>query len=181
MPSRSRAKNPLDCHERALRLLAVRPRSRNELGMRLSQAGFEPEEVAGELERLEAVGLVDDEDFARQLVEHELGNRNAGTRGVIQRLVAKGVDRGTIDRTLAEVAAPPEEERALELATGRARRLSSLPRETAYGRLLSFLQRRGYGYEVASRAAAGALALDPEAEGSRAPLPQHPRRRTLGS
>ena len=149
--------------------------------MRLRQAGFEPEEVTDELARLEGVGLVDDEDFARQLVEHELGNRTAGTRAVIQRLVAKGVDRGTIDRTLAEVSAPPEEDRALELATDRARRLVSLTRETAYGRLLSFLQRRGYGYEVAHRAAARALALDPEEEGTSVPLPHPSRRRTLGS
>jgi len=162
MPSRSRAKQPLDCHERALRLLAVRPRSRSELAARLRQAGFEPDEVGEELARLEGVGLVDDEDFARQLVEHELGNRRAGSRAVVQRLLAKGVDRATIDRTLATVPAPPEEDRALELATGRARRLATLPRETAYGRLLSFLQRRGYGYEVAHRAAARALALDPE-------------------
>ena len=158
--SRSRAKNPLDCHERALRLLAVRPRSRRELEQRLRSVGFEPQEVAQEMRRLEAVGLVDDEDFARRLVEHEVGNRHAGDRAIAARLAAKGVARGTIERTLGELATVPEDERALELARGRARRLSGLAPETAYGRLLPFLQRRGYGYETAHRAAARALGLD---------------------
>lgn len=159
---RSRAKDPLDCHERALGLLAVRPRSRHELGGRLRRAGFEADEVAEELSRLEAVGLIDDVDFARRLAEHEFGNRNAGDRVVVTRLVAKGVDRATIDRTLAEVPAAPEEDRALELARSRARRLGSVSREVAYGRLLPFLSRRGFGYEVAHRAAARALELDPD-------------------
>ena len=57
--------NPKSCHERALGLLAVRARSRRELERRLLQAGFEAEEVADVLERLERVGLVDDEAFAR--------------------------------------------------------------------------------------------------------------------
>ena len=56
-PARREPKNPKSCHERALGLLAVRPRSRRELERRLLQAGFEPEEVQDTLGRLERVGL----------------------------------------------------------------------------------------------------------------------------
>ena len=76
--------HPKSCHERALGLLAVRPRSRRELERRLLQAGFEPEEVADVLERLERVGLIDDEAFARQVAEHALRRpalRRAGGGG----------------------------------------------------------------------------------------------------
>ncbi len=162
----ARTRQPLDCHERALGLLAVRPRSRRELERRLRAAGFEAEEVRDELSRLEAVGLVDDEAFARQVVEHELANRRAGSRAVVARLAAKGVDRETIERTLAEAAtsAGEEEARALELAGARARRLASLPAETAFGRLVPFLVRRGYDGATARAAAARALGLggDPD-------------------
>ena len=51
-PARREPKNPKSCHERALGLLAVRPRSRRELERRLLQAGFEPEEVQDTLGRL---------------------------------------------------------------------------------------------------------------------------------
>lgn len=162
----ARTRQPLDCHERALGLLAVRPRSRRELERRLRAVGFEAEEVRDELSRLETVGLVDDEAFARQVVEHELANRRAGSRAVVARLAAKGVDRETIERTLTEAATGEgeEEARALELAAARARRLAPLPAETAYRRLVPFLVRRGYDGATARTAAARALGLgaDPD-------------------
>ena len=46
MATKRTVKQPLDCHERALRLLAVRPRARRELESRLRQAGFETAEVS---------------------------------------------------------------------------------------------------------------------------------------
>ena len=54
-----------DIHERALGLLAVRQRSRREIQRRLERAGFGPEEVREELDRLQQVGLIDDEAFSR--------------------------------------------------------------------------------------------------------------------
>jgi regulatory protein len=146
-------KRPLDCHERALGLLAVRARSRRELETRLLRAGFDAPEVGDELARLEAVGLVDDEAFARQVAEHELVNRRSGRRAIVSRLAAKGVGRETIDRVLADVAGEPDEARAIELARTRTGRLSSLAPEQALARLVAFLARRGYDPDVARSAA----------------------------
>jgi regulatory protein len=161
-PRRSRGapKHPLDCHERALRLLSVRPRSRRELQTRLLRAGFDAEEVGEELSRLESVGLIDDEAFARQVAEHEVAVRGSGRRAVVDRLMARGVDRAVIDRALEDLDASDEESRALALAETRVGRLASLEPRDAYRRLVPFLQRRGYGTGVAHRAAARALGLD---------------------
>jgi regulatory protein len=154
----------LDCHERALRLLSSRPRSRRELELRLRGAGFEVDEVEGELGRLEAVGLVDDEAFARLAVEHELTVRRSGRRAVGSRLAARGIDRGTIDAALEEALAAPDEDRALELARTRVSRLSGVAPEQAYSRLVGFLARRGYDASVARRAARQALEVGREEE-----------------
>ena len=164
-PRRPRERGrPLDCHERALRLLSVRPRSRRELRDRLLRAGFDPDEVEEELGRLEAVGLLDDERFARTVAEQQLLRRGAGTRGALAALAARGVDRYTAEGALAEVAAaegvPDEEERALALALGRVDRLRGLRAERAYGRLMAFLLRRGHTPEVARDAARKALGLE---------------------
>jgi regulatory protein len=153
----------LDCHERALRLLAVRPRSRRELELRLGGAGFEAEEVDAELARLEAVGLVDDEAFARAVVEHELTVRRSGRRAIGSRLAARGVDRGTIETVLAEAA--PDPDRALELAGLRASRLAGVPPEQAFSRLVGYLARRGYEPSVARTAARRALGVGGSEEG----------------
>ncbi len=159
-PRRSGApKHPLDCHERALRLLSVRPRSRRELEIRLLRAGFETEEVAVELERLEAVGLIDDAAFARSVVQHEVVVRRAGRRAVVASLGAKGVDRGIIDEALGELP-PGEEARALELARSRAARMATSPPDKAFRRLVGFLVRRGYRGATARWAAGVALGMD---------------------
>jgi len=156
-PRRSREPtHPLDCHERALRLLSVRPRSRHELWLRLVRAGFPAEEVEGELRRLGDVGLVDDEAFAREFAAHQLGARRAGRRAVASGLAAKGIDRRTIERTLAE-APDDDAERADDLARSRAVRLRALPPEKAFPRLVSFLVRRGHDPETARAAARRAL------------------------
>lgn len=159
-PRRSREpKRRLSCHERALRLLTVRPRSRRELGTRLRRAGFEPEEVEAELARLEEVGLVDDEAFARELAEHHLANRRSGRRAVVGALMAKGVARETIEATLDDLEpdGTDETERATELARERVRRLGGLPPEIAYARLVGFLARRGYDPGTAREAARRAV------------------------
>jgi regulatory protein len=131
--------------------------------VRLLRAGFDGAEVADELSRLEAVGLVDDEAFARAFAEQQLGARGAARRAVRSSLAAKGVDRGTIERALEDLGGD-EEARAVEVARRRARRLRDLRPDLAYGRLTSFLLRRGYGPEVARKAASRALGLDSDEE-----------------
>lgn len=147
-----------DCHERALGLLAVRARSRRELERRLLAAGFEQTEVDDSLERLERVGLVDDEAFSRQLAEHAFGNRGDGRRAVAGALAAKGVDPAVVTAVLDEMCGD-EQDRADRLAASRTSRLRSLAPEKAFQRLTGFLLRRGYGPEVARLAARRALGV----------------------
>lgn len=155
-------KNPKSCHERALGLLAVRPRARRELERRLLAAGFDPPEVGDVLTRLERAGLVDDEAFAKQLAEHQFGTRRAGSRAVESELLAKGI----APDLAAEVSASPpddEQERAAELARSRVGRLVGVEPVKAFGRLTSLLVRRGYSHEVARFAARAALEVcDPD-------------------
>ena len=123
------------------------------------RAGFDPDEVEGELARLETVGLVDDDAFARALADHHLNVRGSGRRAVVGALAARGVDRSTIEATLAG-SGEDEGARAERLAVDRARRLASLPPEVAFERLVSFLGRRGYPADLSRGAARKALELD---------------------
>ncbi|HEX5937321.1 MAG TPA: regulatory protein RecX [Actinomycetota bacterium] len=156
MLARREPKNPKGCHERALGLLAVRPRSRRELERRLLQARFDPAEVSDVLGRLERVGLIDDEAFARQYAEHRFGSRKEGSRAVANGLRAAGIAAG-LAVAVSEEAPDDEEERALELARTRAARLAGVDPAKAFARLSSLLMRRGYGPEIARSAARKAL------------------------
>jgi regulatory protein len=155
---RREVKNPKNCHERALGLLAVRPRSRRELERRLLGARFEPDEVQDVLTRLERVGLVDDEAFARQYAEQRFGSRKEGSRGVEQGLRAAGI-APALAASAADGAPDEDEERAADLALSRASRLRGVPPKKAFARLSSLLMRRGYSPEIARSAARKALEL----------------------
>src|SRR3954447_7941823 len=89
--------------DRALNLLSFRDRSRRELEQRLLRAGYEPDDVLEALEALERVGLVDDERFARAVVEQEAGRRLSGRRAVAAALATKGVGREVAAAALAEI------------------------------------------------------------------------------
>ena len=136
----------------------MRSRSRRELEQRLERAGFEQEEIGEVLVRLERVGLVDDESFARQVAAHQFRVRRAGARSVAGALMAKGVSRETVEAVLAE-APEAEEARAESLALSRVHRMAGIDPQKAFSRLSSLLIRRGYGPELARRAAREALDL----------------------
>jgi len=148
-----------DVHERALGLLAVRQRSRREIQHRLERAGFGPEEVGEELDRLQQVGLIDDEAFARSVVEHSFATRKEGRRVVAGRLISAGIAPDAAKAALDAVVGG-EEERADALAAAKAAKLSGLPPDAAYRRLYGMLARRGYAPDVAGRAARRALAVE---------------------
>jgi regulatory protein len=148
-----------DVHERALGLLAVRQRSRRELERRLVQAGFDAGEVEGELERLERVGLLDDDAFARAVVESRMGARGESERVVALHLARAGVS-AQVARAALDDAPDDDEARATRLAEAKATRLAGLDPHVAFQRLYGFLARRGYQPDVARAAARRALAVD---------------------
>jgi len=169
MASRKEVSGPRGtAKDRALRLLAVRWRSREELRRRLTRAGFEPEDVDRALDDLEAAGLVDDERFAQEVVRHEAGSRRSGSRAILTRLRRDGVDPATAEQAVA--GAGDEEDRACDLAMARMSRLASLPPEVASRRVFGLLLRRGYGAATAREATSAALSavfagLEPGSEG----------------
>ncbi|MDQ4006168.1 MAG: recombination regulator RecX [Actinomycetota bacterium] len=146
MPTRERPATPVK--ERALRLLSVRSRSRTELMHRLRRAGYESEEIEEALSDLERVGLIDDERFAREVAE-DRRKRGYGPRAGMAALRQKGVDRAVAERVVEESQPEDEEDRAAEVARARWPRLSNLEPPVARRRLLDFLLRRGFDFQVA--------------------------------
>jgi regulatory protein len=142
--------------DRALGLLAVRWRSREELRRRLRQAGYEPDQIQAALDDLESAGLIEDARFARELVRDQANRRFAGDRAIRGALREKGVSPEVADQALAE--AGDEAERAMEFARRRATRMLQLAPDAAYRRLYGQLTRRGFGPALATAACRAALA-----------------------
>ena len=133
-----------------LRKLAAQARTRHELATALASRDV-PEDVADVvLDRMEAVGLVDDEAFARDWVASRQQRRHLSRSALRRELQTKGVDRDQIDEAVAEVETDDEVEAALALATKRFRSMQGLERDVQYRRLAGALARRGFSGAVAS-------------------------------
>src|ERR1700739_2361495 len=84
-----------------LRLLTARSRTRAELSGQLAKRGYPGDVSARVLDRLAAVGLVDDTDFAEQWVQSRRANAGKSKRVLAAELHTKGVDKGVITSRLA--------------------------------------------------------------------------------
>ena len=85
-----------------LRFLEARARSVEEVRRRLSDAGYRPELVSGAIDRLSAIGLLDDELFARAWIESRDRARPRGELVLRRELSQRGVSRADIATALAE-------------------------------------------------------------------------------
>jgi regulatory protein len=114
---------------------------------RLRRRGFDGEIVEAEIDRLEQLGYIDDVGFARAWV----ASRGGGSvpRGPL--LLQAELRRKGVDAEIARsaVAAMDAEEAATAAAQQRSAALRSLPHQEFRRRLLPYLLRRGFDYEVA--------------------------------
>jgi len=138
--------------EAAFRLLAVRARSAGELRQRLRKKGFPPELVDNVITDLQAKGYQSDEDFARQYAREKWTSSGWGPARVRQELRAKGIAPELTDQVVDETFADTDLVAALlPLAMKRWCTTEGLPTKTRRRRLVGFLQRRGYDWDVISQ------------------------------
>ncbi len=135
-------------YSNALHYLSYRPRSEEEVKRYLERKGLRSEQIEDILNRLDRANLVDDQEFARLWVENREAFRPRGRRALYAELRQKGVDRQIIEEAIEDV---DEDAGAIKAAESRVRRLANLDRQTFYRRLLGFLQRRGFAYDVSRR------------------------------
>jgi regulatory protein len=151
-------------HAVCLRLLTVRARTRAELSVHLAKRGYPDDVVNAVLHRLEAVGLIDDEDFADQWVRSRQANAGKGKRALAAELRTKGVDDEVIAAALGGIDAGAERVRAEQLVEHRLRRevLGDDDDMRVTRRLVGMLARRGYSQSMAVAVVTAALAAERE-------------------
>jgi regulatory protein len=133
-------------YNRALDYLSYRPRSRAEVVAYLKKRDVNESQIESIVERLERASLLDDEAFAQFWVQDRERFRPRGLRALRYELRKKGLDTGTIEQALASVDPSASAYRA---ATKKARQWSHLDEPTFRQKLVAFLARRGFDYEVA--------------------------------
>jgi regulatory protein len=134
---------------RALNFLGYRARSEREVRDRLRRYGYGEATVGAVVVRLEELGYLDDEGFAR-LVAREKGRRY-GPRRVSAQLRKSGVDAGLAREVVDEEFAGRSE--VEEARSAAARRYNRVGSDAEARRVYGFLVRRGYSAEVCAAVA----------------------------
>ncbi|HCP76106.1 MAG TPA: hypothetical protein DIU08_15895 [Ktedonobacter sp.] len=137
--------------ERAYNFLSYRPRSREEVRRYLRRKETSPEIIEATLERLDRLDLVNDHAFASFWAESREQFNPRGARAIKNELRMKGVEREVVEEMISD-----EKDEELALRAGRKKAQSLLHNPamdfvTFRTRLGSFLQRRGFGYEIVTR------------------------------
>lgn len=111
----------------------------------------EVEESVGEevLDRLEAVGLIDDGAYAAMVARTRFAEKGASRRVIAQELSRKGIAGVHIEAALAQIDEDDEEEAARALLRKKVRSTRSLEPEVRKRRAIAFLARKGYAPSVA--------------------------------
>ena len=137
--------------DRAYNYLSYRPRSREEVRRYLRRKETPPETIEAALARLDRLDLINDHSFASFWVESREQFSPRGARALKNELRMKGVEREVVEELIND---EKDEERALRAGRKKALSLVRIPGmdfATFRARLGSFLQRRGFGYEVSTR------------------------------
>lgn len=133
--------------DHALNFLTFRPRSREEVRRNLYGRRVPPELIERVLAKLEEMRVLSDQQFAEFWVENREQFNPRGARALSAELRQKGVDRDTIEAT---VAPERDEERALAAAQKKLRSLANADYQTFRKQLGGFLLRRGFSYGVSA-------------------------------
>jgi regulatory protein len=135
--------------DKALRLLARRPRSGHEIAQALQTSGFSSDIREQVLVRLQEMAYLDDQAFARWWVDNRLQFSPRSVRALQQELYQKGLPTTLIAQVLESL-----DDEALAIAAGqqRAQRWQHLARADFDKKMLSYLQRRGFSYATARHA-----------------------------
>ncbi len=136
--------------ERAVKLLAAKPRSIAELRERLLK-GANEEVVNTVISRLQEYGYLDDERFAFSYASYKVKQRPVGRRRLERDLKFKKVETGIANEALEMVYAATPEEQLIDQAIAKRLRIRGKPKNRAEAKsLFDHLLRQGFEFDLVS-------------------------------
>lgn len=136
---------------RALHYLDYRPRTQAEIERKLKEHEVPDSVILSVLERLTELGLVNDARFAEAWIENRTEFRPRGRRVLKSELRLRGVDEELIEQSLEAL---DEEALAYQAGLKYVRKLEHQDWQKFRQKMLGFLARRGFSYDVSAPATA---------------------------
>ena len=139
----------------AINYLSYRQRSSKEVADHLLKKGFSRECAVNVTEQLRASELINDKKFSEAFIKDRLQRKPIGALLLRQQLIAKGISSKEIEPILAQSITEKKQYESACLAAKHKLRLihankKQLDNNATKKRVLDFLLRRGFSYEIAS-------------------------------
>lgn len=139
--------------DRAVNLLAYRPRSVAELRTRLMEKEWTNSAIVEEvIVKLEGYGYLNDNQFAKDFAASQLRGKPIGKRVLQQKLAMKKLDKETVAAALEATFEETPESEIIERAVAKRLRLKGKPetREDSK-KFYDYLLRQGFSYDLVSK------------------------------
>ncbi len=135
---------------RAVKLLAAKPRSIGELRERLLEKLWTNAEIVDAvIDKLKDYNYLNDEQFARDLAVSKLRQRPQGKRRLLQSMSQKKLDKSTVDDAIRDAFEKLPEDELIDLAIQKRLRLKGQPQtRDDLKRFYDFLLRQGFSYDL---------------------------------
>ncbi len=138
--------------DRAVNLLAYKPRSVVELRTRLMEKEWTNSQIVEEvLVKLEGYGYLNDGQFAKDFAAAQLRGKPMGKRVLQQKLAMKKLDKETVAAAIETVFEETPEAEVIERAIAKRLRLKGKPETREESKkFYDYLLRQGFSYDLVS-------------------------------
>ena len=133
----------------SLKYLSFRARSTKEIKDYLSRKNFDEQTIDAAINKLNELKFLNDDEFGRQWIESRQKHKGKSKFILKNELRLKGLENDIIELLLAEAA--DDFETARTLFVKKKKVLGKLEPEEFRKKMGSFLQRRGYSWEIISK------------------------------
>lgn len=140
-----------DAYEFALTCLDFSQRTAAELIKKLMSRGYVRPAAEAAVERLTEAGIIDDNRYAKRMTE-TASKKNVGIYAMKRKLMAKGFSEDDADDALTALDDDQQLSAAKATADKYRSKYSSLPPREARMKLSQALARRGFSWDIISRA-----------------------------
>ena len=129
--------------------LSYRSRSISEISKKLKSKDISPDTIQKVIKHIQELGLLDDEQFAKQLISEKIKRKPVGKKVLMQKLYQKGVDKNVSTKVLEQEYTPENErEFALQNFKKLFPKIREQDKNTQRKKTYELLARRGFDYEV---------------------------------
>lgn len=134
-----------------LRFLSFRPRSKKEIKDYLSKKKVDEEVASKIIQKLEELNFLNDEEFAKWLIEQRTNFKPRSSRLIKIELKQKGISEEIIDSQISSSEAgliSNELEKAKKIVESKIYKYKGLPKQEIFRKLGGLLMRKGFSYDV---------------------------------